>query len=40
MEELDDWIGSQLQLPDKSGIPLLVIVRKRKRDLYVQLIGK
>ena len=40
MEELDDLIESRVQLPDKSGIPLLVTVKKRKRDAYGQPIGR
>ena len=32
MEELDNLIGSQVNLPDKSGIPLLVTVKKRIKD--------
>ena len=40
MEELDNFIWSQIQLPDKSGIPLLATVRKRKRDSHGQPISK
>ena len=40
MEELDSLIGSQVNLPDKSGIPLLVTVKKRKRDSQGHLVGR
>ena len=40
MEELDSLIGSQVNLPDKSGIPLLVTVKKRKWDSQGHPVGK
>ena len=40
MEELDSLIGSQVNLPDKSGIPLLVTVNKRKRDSQGHPVGR
>ena len=40
MEELDNLIGSQVNLPDKSSIPLLVTVRKRKRDSQGHPVGR
>ena len=40
MEELDNLIGSQVKLTDKGRIPLLVTVKKRKRDSNGQPIGK
>ena len=33
-EELDSLIGSQVNLPDKSGVLLLVTGKKRNRDSY------
>ena len=40
MEELDSLIGSQVNLPDKSGIPLLITVKKRKRESQGHPVGK
>ena len=40
MEELDNLIGSQVKLPDKGGIPLLVTMKKRKRDSRRQPVGR
>ena len=40
IEELDGLIGSQVQVPDESGIPLMVTVKKRKRDSYGQPVGR
>ena len=40
MEELDNLIGSQVKLPDKGGIPLLVNVKKRKRNSHEQPVGR
>ena len=40
MEELDNLIGSQVKLPDKGDIPLLVTVKKSKRDSHAQPVGR
>ena len=40
MEKLDSLIGSQVNLPDKSCVPLLVTVKKRKGGSHGQLVGK
>ena len=39
MEELNNLIGSQVKQTDKCGIPLLVTVKKRKRDSHGQPVG-
>ena len=40
MEDFDNLIGSQVNLPDKSGIPLLITAKKRKRDSQGHPVGR
>jgi hypothetical protein len=39
IESLDEYIGSQIVIPNKEAVPVLAIVKKRKRDALNQPIG-
>ena len=39
IESLDEYIGSQIVIPNKEAVPVLAIVKKRKRDALGQPIG-
>ena len=39
IEALDEYIGSQIVIPNKEAVPVLAVVKKRKRDALGQPIG-
>ena len=39
IESLDEYIGSQIIIPNKEAVPVLATVKKRKRDALGNPIG-
>ena len=40
LDSLDDYIGAQIVMPDRDGVPVLTKVKKRKRDAQGNPIGE